>query len=123
MQEQERRGFIRLQAYHCVKYKLLSPEDREAHLFIPATIRDISGGGVCLRTEEALPESALIELKINFPHIATSIFALAKIIWTKQRDKVRRYDVGVEFVEIENAMRQTIDEQIKLVRDRLRKGK
>lgn len=123
MLEKERRGFIRLQAYHCVKYKLLSTEDKERHPFIAATIRDISAGGVCLRIEEHLPESALIELKINFPHIATSIYVLAKIIWTRQRDKIRRYDVGMQFIEIEDVMRQAIDEQIKRVYDKLRRRK
>lgn len=84
-----------------------------------ATISDISGGGVCIRTQECLPVSSLIELKINFPHIATSIFALAKVIWVRQRGRGRRYEVGMQFVEIEESIRKIIDEQVAQVYKRL----
>ena len=120
MPRKERREFIRLQAHHCVKYRLLSATATEASPFTPATVRDIGGGGICIRTEESLPESALIELKINFPHITTSISALAKIIWIKQRDKIRRYEIGLQFMEIEELMRKIIDVQVKRVFDKVR---
>lgn len=122
MREKQKRQFIRLKAYHCVKYRPLSG-DGQPRIPIPATIKDISGGGLCLRTEEYLPQSTLIELKINFPHIATSISALAKVAWIKQRGKSRRYEVGMQFVEIEESIRKIIDEQIKGVYARLKRKK
>ncbi len=123
MPKRERREFIRLQAYHCVKYRELSATAKEPTPFMPATARAIGGGGVCLRTEEPLPASALIELKINFPHITTSIYAMAKVVWIKQRDKMRRYEIGVQFMEIEELMRKVIDEQVKRVYDKLKRRK
>ena len=123
MAKKERRIFIRLQAYHCVKYRLLSAASKEATPFTAATVRDIGGGGLCLRTEELLPKSALVELKINFPHITTFIYAVAKVIWIKQRDKIRRYEIGVQFMEIEELMRKIIDAQVKRVYEKLKKRK
>lgn len=121
MPKKDRREFIRLQAYHCVKYRLLSSLDRQAHPFTAATVKDISGGGVCLRTEELLPESSLIELKINFPHISTYLSVVAKVIWIKQRDRIRRYDIGVRFMDIDELLRKIIDGQVKMVYGRINK--
>lgn len=121
MSREERREFIRLQAYHCIKYRVLSTTTAETSPFMSATVKDIGGGGICLRTEENVPEFALIEVKINFPHIATAIYAVAKVIWIKQRDKIRRYEIGVKFVEIQELTRKIIDEQVKGVFDKLKK--
>lgn len=122
MREKEKRQFIRLQAYHFVKYKSLS-QGGQPGVPILATIRDISGGGLCLRTEEYLPKATLVELKINFPHIATFISAVAKVAWIKQRGKSRRYELGLQFVEIEESLRKIIDGQIKGVYERLKRNK
>lgn len=123
MRIEERRRFTRLQAYHCVKYRLLPVDagpNAAAPLFLPAAIRDISSGGVRLIIEESLPKSALVELKINFPHVANPISCVAKVIWAKQVGAGRRYEVGVEFYRIDNADRDIIGEQIKNVYDKLK---
>lgn len=122
MRVQDRRKFIRLKAYHLVKYRLLSKEKEQSN-YIYAALKDVGAGGVCLDTEEYLPMSSLIELKINFPNVATSVFALAKVAWMKKRDKGRRYEVGAQFVEIDESMRKIIDEQVKRVEHKLKKKK
>ena len=123
MEKKDRRQFIRLSAYHCVKYRLLSAENAEKTPFVSSTVRDIGGGGICLRTDEHLPRGSLIELKINFPHIITSIYAVAQVIWVKKRGKTRRYEVGLQFMEIEELMRKVIDTQIRGVFNRVKRGK
>ncbi|TRZ95516.1 PilZ domain-containing protein [bacterium] len=109
---QNKRSFIRLSAYHIVKYKPLSTENQEA-IPVFATIKDIGAGGVCLRTEEYLPVSSTIELKINFPFRATPIFTIAKVVWIKKRDQGRHYEVGAQFMEIEDSARRLIDQHLK----------
>ena len=121
MPKKERREFIRLQAYHCVKYRLLSTVDTQAHPFTASTVKDISGGGICLRTEELLPESSLIELKINFPHISTYLSVVAKVVWIKPRDRIRRYDIGMRFMDIDELLRKIIEGQVKMVYGRINK--
>ena len=115
IREKERREFIRLQAYHLIKYRPFSPGKEQEMRPVLGAIKDIGGGGVCLRIEQPLPVASLIELKINFPHIATAIYALAKVIWTKELRKANLYEIGVQFVQIEDSLRQIIDDQIKSV--------
>jgi c-di-GMP-binding flagellar brake protein YcgR len=118
MQKKEQRKFIRLFVYHLVKYRLLSA-GQDAPLLV-ATLRDIGGGGVCLRTREPLPASTIIELKINFPPLDTPLSTLTKVIWTRQRKKSSYYEIGLHFVEIDKAIQKNIDERIKTVYSRLK---
>lgn len=114
MRKKEKRQFIRLKAYHLVKYRPLLAE-KESVASVLAAIRDIGGGGICLRTEECLPVSCVIEVRINFPNIATSIFALARVVWVKQRNKSRRYEIGAQFINIDEEVRKTIEDQVRSV--------
>lgn len=122
MRTQNRRKFIRLKAYHLVKYRLLS-EGKGQSNYIYAALKDVGAGGVCLDTEEYLSMSSLIELKINFPNVATSVSALAKVVWIKKRDKGRRYEIGAQFTEIDEPLRKIIDEQVKRVEYKLQSKK
>jgi len=115
---QNKRSFIRLAAYHLVKYKPLSTEKKET-VPVLATLRDIGAGGVCLRTEEYLPVSSTIELKINFPFHATPISTLAKVVWIKKKHNSRFYEVGAQFMEIEETARKMIDDHLRFVSDNL----
>jgi c-di-GMP-binding flagellar brake protein YcgR len=120
---QEKRKYIRLTAYHLVKYRLLAKAGEQQHEFVLASIRDIGAGGVCIRTEESLLLTGTIELKINFPSIATSIFALAKVVWVKQIKNSNFYEIGAEFIEIKESVRQGIDEHLKSVCEKVSKKK
>jgi hypothetical protein len=122
MRIEERRQFIRLKAYHLVKYKPVSEDKKEASRII-ASIKDIGAGGVCFITDEYLPVSCLIEIKINFPHLAEPVFALAKVAWIKQRKKTKRYEVGAQFIEIDESVRNFIDDQVKFVESRVHSKK
>jgi len=112
--KQTKRAFIRLAAYHLVKYKSLSTE-KESAVPTLAAIKDIGAGGVCLRTEEYLPVSSVIELRIIFPSHSTPIFTLARVAWIRQVGKQRYYEVGAQFIEIEETTRRAINEKIRLV--------
>jgi len=114
MRTDNRRQFIRLKAYHLVKYRPISEDKKEADRII-ASIRDIGAGGICFVTDDYLPNASLIEIKINFPHLNDPVFALAKVVWVKQIKKSRRYEIGAQFIEIDESVRRFIDEQVKFV--------
>ena len=97
MRIKDRRKFIRLKAYHLVKYRLVSEGESQSS-YICAALKDVGAGGVCLDSEQYLPMSSIIELKINFPNVTTSVSALAKVVWMKKRDKGRRYEIGAQFI-------------------------
>ena len=117
IQQKERRKFIRLKAYHLAKYRLLSTKETHPK-FILAGIKDIGAGGICLRAKEAIPISSLIEVEIKFPALATPIFTIAKVVWAKKISRHKIYEVGAQFVEIEESTRRVIDERVKFVHEK-----
>ena len=122
MRKDNRRQFIRLKAYHLIKYRPIS-DDRKGADRIIASIRDIGAGGICFVTDDYLPNASLIEIKINFPHLNEPVFALAKVVWVKQIKKTRRYEVGAQFIEIDESVRHFIDEQVKFVENKMHEDK
>lgn len=118
LRKKEKRKYPRLNAYHLVKYRLISSPQAE---LVTASIKDISGGGFCLRTEEGLPVSTGIQLFINFPQFSQPIPSLAKVVWIKKLGKSKRYELGLQFLEIEEVLRQEITKRIDYVRRRVRR--
>ncbi len=118
--ETDKRQYIRLKAYHLARYRVLTEENASSAPSVIATIRDIGAGGVCLRTDESLPLGGLLELNINFPNVATSVFALARIVWVRQLRKAKRFEIGAQFIRIEDSVRLIIDDQIRTVFKRLK---
>lgn len=112
----ERRKYIRLKAYHLAKYRCLSNPEKPA---VTASIKDIGGGGVCLRVEEQIPVSSILQIYINFPQMPQAIPCLAKVVWAKKLGKTNRYELGIQFLEIEDIFRQTIIKRIGSVHKRL----
>ena len=119
--EKERRSFYRLNAYHLAKYHLVSvpKEKQESSL---ASVRDIGGGGVCLRLDKSVPVGSLIQLYINFPGISKPVPVMAKVVWIKKIwAKNNIYEAGVQFLEIEGILRDEIVGRVNIVRKRLEK--
>jgi c-di-GMP-binding flagellar brake protein YcgR len=109
----ERRNYLRLDAYHLAKYRLISKSGQRP---IIAAIKDIGGGGICLQTEEYLPISSVIQVYINFPKISQPIPTLAKIVWIRKMGKRNIYEAGVEFVDIEQIFRNAIVRSVEVAK-------
>lgn len=109
-----RRKYIRLKVYHLAKYKLIH-DPNLSETAITAWIRNISAGGCCMTTDKSLPVNSIIRLEINFPQLSKPIYALAKVVWTRQVGETKRYEFGIEFIEIDESLRKTIDGHIKFV--------
>lgn len=117
LEQKDRRKFPRLSAYHLAKYRLISnPQDQ----LVMASIKDIGGGGICLRSEEKLPVSSVVQLYINFPQFSQPIPTLTKVVWIKKIGKSKRYDVGIQFLELEEILRQGIVKRIDYVCKRVK---
>jgi len=114
MHKKDRRTFIRVLAYHLVKYKAPSGTG-ELALPVLASLKDIGAGGVCLRASQALPVACLVQLKINFPSFKDPLFTLAKVVWVKPIKKDKNYEIGLQFVEIEDSLRDLVDKRLKFV--------
>lgn len=108
--KKEKRTSPRFTIYHLAKYHHLTPEP-SGHL-VTCSVKDIAGGGVCLRTEEELPVSTVIQLYINLPQFSQPVSTLAKVIWTRKLDRTNRYESGIQFLDIEGIFREVITERL-----------
>lgn len=112
-EKKQRRRYLRLNAYHLVKYRLISSSRKDESLLL-SSIKNIGGGGACLHVEEYLPPLSVVQLHINFPGLSRPVPCLAKVMWIKRIGKSNRYKVGLQFLEIEEALRAEIIKHIGL---------
>ncbi len=108
---QERRSFVRLNLLSDVIYTKSPKEERLTFT------KNISKGGICIIAYEELKKSELLDLEIYLPDDNAPINAKGKVAWSKEfiiGDKARgkRFDVGVEFVEINDSDLNKIDKYV-----------
>jgi c-di-GMP-binding flagellar brake protein YcgR len=100
-QEKERRQFVRLNVLTDISYaKRLPSEAIKLSLS-----KNIGAGGICLIVYEPLQKSEVLDLKIYLPEGSKPVSAVGKVVWTKEFSmgdgpKNKRYDAGIEFIEI-----------------------
>ena len=113
----ERRAYTRLDAYHLVKYRIISTaaiEQREQQAIL-SSAKDISAGGLRLRTKEDLPVSTVLQLSINCPLIPQSKPYLAKVVWARPLGKTKLYEIGVHFIDIDKNLQEEFQQNIAFV--------
>jgi c-di-GMP-binding flagellar brake protein YcgR len=101
----ERRRYIRLKTPIPVTYTV--PETGSTY---NAITKDISADGLRLESEARdLTISHIVELKLQFAGAHNPVHAKGKIVWKKKisLEDSAPYDVGVEFVEIEEDNKNT----------------
>ena len=107
----ERRKYVRLEASVEVKYKVIGKPGE-----IKAFSRDISAGGLCIFTEEALDADTPLEVQIKIPDLKDPIHALGRTIWQKEfKDEGGKQDVfrtGLEFTGISDFDRFNINRYV-----------
>ncbi len=117
----ERRKFPRLNETAFVLYRLKSDASDE---FNKAFTENISGGGLMFEMENHMPLGAKLELEMYQPikrskTMIFSIATLAEIIWIKDIEKnnfekgENKYQIGVEFLKIDEKERQKIVKYVK----------
>ncbi|MBU1122465.1 MAG: PilZ domain-containing protein [Candidatus Omnitrophota bacterium] len=99
----ERRKFIRLNANVVVQWKKVDKEN--AAIGDTAVSKNVSVGGISLILyDEKLEIGDIINLEIQLPQ-EENVFAKGKVVWINEFEIMgqvnkKRYDVGVEFVDI-----------------------
>jgi len=99
--QDERRQFVRLNFSVDVIYHKVPPVEKEKL----SLAKNISTGGICLIVYEELREQDALDLEIYLPEDKTAIQAKGRVIWVKEFiigdiSKGKRYDVGIDFLEI-----------------------
>lgn len=107
---EDRRKHPRLHVYHLVKYKVISG-DTEGRTIL-ASLADIGGGGICLRSQENLAIGSLVQISINMPQLAQPVTSIAKVVWSKKIRSADMYESGLQFVDIEDMLRNQITSRV-----------
>jgi c-di-GMP-binding flagellar brake protein YcgR len=108
----QNRQYMRLDISLAVKYRILEragAEERPSNEFFNARTVDISGGGICLVTEEPLMAGDVISLTINIPSYTLNGIRskVLKVITAESRTSTH-YRHLVQFVGIEPQQRERI---------------
>ncbi len=73
-----------------------------------AKSKDISSGGICLITEEALEEKKIYKLAFSFPGETDQLECFGKVMWTRQATK-HMSESGLSFWDIGKNLQKKID--------------
>lgn len=101
----ERRRYIRLKLPIEIGYIA-----NEGSSITKTATKDISADGLRFEThDKSVNESNILELKLNIPGTANPIHAKGRIAWKKKitLDDSAPYNIGVEFIEIEEDNKNT----------------
>jgi c-di-GMP-binding flagellar brake protein YcgR len=101
----ERRRYIRLEVPLKITYTI-----PELHKVYTTVAKNISADGIRFESQEkGLKESSIIELKIEIPNIPSAVHIKGRVIWKSKLtlEDGAPFDVGVEFIEIEDDNKNT----------------
>ena len=103
---EERRRFIRLEVPIEVKYVV--EEDSDPVRKRVAT-KDLSCDGLRFISERKLDEGSLLDLNLTIPGATNPVHIKGKAIWSKKlsTEDAAPFEVGVEFVQIEEDNKNT----------------
>ena len=110
---QERRQFVRLNANVNVTWSKIDDFENGSKRGIDIT-RNISSGGICLMMEEPVHGDDILELTIELPTHKV-IQSRGRVVWVSEFEIVageqgKRYDAGIEFLDIDEHDREAIKE-------------
>ena len=101
----ERRKYIRLKAPVLVTYSF-----KGNNKIYQTSAKDISADGIRIEsTSRAVPEPGEVEMKLEIPGAANPVHARGRIVWKKKLslEDNAPFDVGIEFLEIEEDNKNT----------------
>ncbi|UCC94684.1 MAG: PilZ domain-containing protein [Candidatus Omnitrophota bacterium] len=105
--QKDRRKFVRLRAHHLLKYRVVGQQEYQLSF-----ARNISAGGLLFYAPEEIPTQSILEIIINFPSYPKPIKVRAKPVRVHRLEKVGGYEIGVEFIEIDEATRNFINRRV-----------
>jgi uncharacterized protein (TIGR02266 family) len=74
--------------------------------------RDLSAGGIFLRSATPLAEGKLLTLRVELPGVRESFTALARVVRTVRGGPLREAGMGLEFIDVSSHDRRLIDSYV-----------
>lgn len=105
----QRREFFRIDINLPIKYRVIDSVDMESdEEYVETITRDISGGGLCMRLKEPIEIDKYLDCELS---IFNSVKFIGKVVRLIKYDTLHgpyKYEIGVSFERIDDAMREKI---------------
>lgn len=108
-QATERRKFHRISAHIPVRYRKLG--DPHGISIVGAISRNISSGGIRLRTSEFVSKACRLIMELDIPS-SKPVKIISKVAWIRKEPFGEAYDTGNQFLEISTADKKLVSEYL-----------
>jgi uncharacterized protein (TIGR02266 family) len=78
-------------------------------------IENVSLGGICIQTPSVEDIGTTVDLVLNFPDLGASFQTRGVVVWANREPPT---DIGIRFLDLDEAKRETLRTYINLVRKR-----
>ena len=109
------RQFKRMNSYYLVRYKTVGGADPDRNVL--ASTRNISAGGILLRTYDEVKPKASLEIEMYMPNIGKTVRVLGEVVRALKVPGTDSYEIGICFKKIEEDVKQSIDSYIREIED------
>jgi uncharacterized protein (TIGR02266 family) len=84
---------------------------RSAHEFMAAYAKNISGGGICIRTVKPLPLNSELHLRFSLPGIPKPFEVKGLVVWTNPFADQSAFPtgMGIKFLELGSDEKKILD--------------
>jgi c-di-GMP-binding flagellar brake protein YcgR len=121
-QDTERRKFPRLNIGIDVKYSVAKPDSEQSEI----SMKNISAAGICITVDEDLRLSTVLSLQVFMPGNDAPIYTKGRVVWKSEfrigYGSKPRYDIGIEFLDIDEEDREKISQYVSKPPQRGKKG-
>lgn len=105
----QRREFFRFDTSIPVNYRIISTVNtKSTEDYIKTVTRDLSGGGLCIRLKEPIELDNFLDCEL---FISTKVCFIGRVVRLTKYDAMQgiyKYEVGVYFEKIEEALREKV---------------
>lgn len=103
----DRREYIRIPFWYPITYRLKGHTETH-HAFT----KNISKGGILIRTNQTLPVDSDIELEIFVPELKSNLTIQGKTTWFQEIEANRYYHIGIDFKNLSQKFQDSIQKLI-----------
>lgn len=105
----QRREFFRFEVNLPVNYRVIESVNMKSnHEYMETVTRDLSGGGLCMRLKEPVEINKYLECELNLPDKIKFIGKVVRLTEYETLQGPYKYEIGVSFVRIDEAMREKV---------------
>jgi CheY-like chemotaxis protein len=105
----EKRQFPRFELKAPIKFKVPT-QKMDISM---ASIKNISGGGLCLLVNQKVAFGQMLQVEFVLPHDKTNVIAMCEVVWVdvlgEESEGGYKYQLGIKFVEIDKQQQKAIN--------------